>query len=368
MGTSLSQMYNTEASLKSHNFKEEFLHPKFSIIIPVYNVQGYIEECLFSIINQTFKEFEIICINDGSTDDSLGILKIFAQHDNRIKIIDQENQGQGVARNNGIDIAKGEYISFVDPDDWIELDMYEQIYKKLKETSAEVLQFNFESYDEISKKSKLDSLYKNRKNKFKHDLRKMPCYSWRDYKGNYMLELTLAVWNKVYSTKFIKENDIYFAPNKHGEDHIFSLNSMMSTDKIQYFEKSFYHYRTRIGSAVNKVSDDNFCVFENVELLEILLNKKNLINETKKEFGEYKTNVLAWHYCCVLEDSREKYLSKCREVLTKEEYKSFYKIKDGKFSFIENIFALKNKKMNGRKVKVLKLLGFEFVIKKRSTS
>ena len=103
--------------------KYENLNIKFSIIIPVYNVEKFLRESLDSIVAQTFKDFEVICVNDGSTDNSLEILKEYANNDSRIKVISQENQGQGVARNNAIDIAQGKYLLFVDPDDFIESNM-----------------------------------------------------------------------------------------------------------------------------------------------------------------------------------------------------------------------------------------------------
>ena len=90
--------------------------PKISVIIPVYNVEKYLAECLTSVVNQTFKDIEIICVNDGSTDNSPKILKEFAQKDSRIKIINQENQGLSAARNTGLDVATGEYVSFIDSD------------------------------------------------------------------------------------------------------------------------------------------------------------------------------------------------------------------------------------------------------------
>ena len=95
---------------------------KISAILPVYNVEQYIKDCLDSIINQTMDDIEIICVNDGSLDNSLQVLEEYAQKDARIKIISQENQGQGIARNNGLKIANGEYITFIDPDDWVDVD------------------------------------------------------------------------------------------------------------------------------------------------------------------------------------------------------------------------------------------------------
>lgn len=105
---------------------------KISIIVPVYNTEKFLEKCLNSLINQTLKDIEIICINDGSTDKSLQILEKFANKDKRIQIINQTNSGLSVARNIGIKKAKGEYIGFVDSDDWVDLNFFEQLYINVK--------------------------------------------------------------------------------------------------------------------------------------------------------------------------------------------------------------------------------------------
>ena len=119
-------------------------NPKISVIIPVYNVERYLSECLNSIINQTLKEIEIICVNDGSTDSSLSILKENASKDDRIKIIDKENEGQGYARKVGLDIATGEYILFCDSDDYYaELTVFEELYNCIAEAKTDLVVFNF---------------------------------------------------------------------------------------------------------------------------------------------------------------------------------------------------------------------------------
>ena len=122
----------------------------FSIIIPVYNVEPYLRECLNSIINQTFQEFEIICIDDGSTDNSFSVLQEYAQKDKRFKIFRQENQGSGIARNYGINTAKGKYLVFVDPDDWVVQDYLEQLYDAFKESGADVELCNVSEVTDVS--------------------------------------------------------------------------------------------------------------------------------------------------------------------------------------------------------------------------
>ena len=158
MGNTFRKEYNKS----EYYIKESFKNPKLSVIIPVYNVEKYLRECLDSLVCQTLKEFEIICVNDASTDNSLEILERYARNDARFIIISQENQGPGVARNNAIDIAKGEYIVFVDPDDWIETNALEKIYNHFKKTNADVVQFNYKECSkklELNRKTLIEKLY-----------------------------------------------------------------------------------------------------------------------------------------------------------------------------------------------------------------
>ena len=113
--------------------------PKISVIIPVYNTENYLKECLNSVINQTFKDIEIICVNDGSTDNSLSILEEYARTDSRIKIINQKNQGVSSSRNNGIKSARGEYIMFLDSDDLYKPDLCEKVVEKIDSQSPDIV-------------------------------------------------------------------------------------------------------------------------------------------------------------------------------------------------------------------------------------
>ena len=121
--------------------------PKISVIIPIYNTQNYLEKCLDSVINQTFKDIEIICVNDCSKDNSLEILKKYSKKDKRIKIIDfKENKGPASARNEALNIAKGEYISFIDSDDWINLDFYEKLYFSSQNSFIDIIKGTINFY------------------------------------------------------------------------------------------------------------------------------------------------------------------------------------------------------------------------------
>ena len=119
---------------------------KVSVILPVYNASDYLHQCMDSIVGQTLKDIEIICVDDGSTDNSLDILKEYEQKDKRVKVIQQKNAGAGAARNNGLSIATGEYLSFLDSDDFFEPDMLEKAYEKAKGSNAQIVVFRSDQY------------------------------------------------------------------------------------------------------------------------------------------------------------------------------------------------------------------------------
>ena len=123
------------------------MQPKISVIIPVYNAHDYLRDCINSILNQTLKEIEVICVDDDSTDDSLAILEEYARSDARLKVIHQENGGAGAARNNGLQYAEGEYLSILDCDDFFEQNMLERSYQEAKEKEADILVFGCDFYD-----------------------------------------------------------------------------------------------------------------------------------------------------------------------------------------------------------------------------
>ena len=179
---------------------------KFSIIIPVYNVERYLSKSLDSVINQTLKDIEIICIDDGSTDNSLRILNEYAAKDSRIIIIKQENHGQGIARNKGVDIANGQYVLFVDPDDWIEENTLDVLYKKFTDSGVDVIFFDYKKINEYSGEEKLYTFAKEiKKQNYKLDFEKNPYFNWKAIKKYCLNGLRLMVWDKAYSLDFLRK-------------------------------------------------------------------------------------------------------------------------------------------------------------------
>jgi len=338
--------------------------PKVSVIIPVYNVAPYLKYCLDSLINQTLKDIEFICINDGSTDNSLEILNDYASKDERFIIINQENQGQGVVRNKGVEISKGEYIQFVDPDDWVELDMLETLYNFAKAHNSQVVKFNYTNYNDYSGKYKQQDFAKQIQKKYHYDLNKTPYYTWRILKRNCLSVLGTYVWSYFYQTEFIKSNKIRFAPSKRGEDQLFADGAIVLADKIDYLNKYLYFYRIRSDSAVRIKSDTQLCVFNNINLLKEFLIEKNLFNELEEEWIKYAQKVITWHYSQIPDNSIKKYEDMSRQYFVDEkEFKKFLKKMHTKRSFLEQIFSLKNEYKDAIKYKVVTILGINFFIK-----
>ena len=244
---------------------------KISVIIPVYNVEKYLSECLDSIVNQTLKDIEIICINDGSTDNSLQILKEYASKDTRIKIIDKENEGQGYARKVGLDVANGEYILFCDSDDYyFSNDVFEKLYVEIKKKKSELMIFRFSFGNKIS--NSLDN-YK---------------VINKDNKSKFFFHLYFAPWFKIYKKSFLdRYTEWCFPKYLKFQDMPFHIQSCIRAESISYFDKVCYSYRednpTNItNSKIGKKHVENIC--EIILLVYDILKRENKIFEYEKEF------------------------------------------------------------------------------------
>ena len=217
--------------------------PKVSIIVPVYNVEKYLERSLNSLINQTLKDIEIICVNDGSKDNSPKILEEYSKKDNRIIVINQENAGVSVARNSGMKIAKGQYIGFVDSDDWVDLDYYEKLYNTASTNDTDIAVGGIIRVTGIKKKKFLnfekETLTDNANLKF--ELCDVPEKSY--------------VWNKIYKTEKLKEIGLEFEKGIFYEDCIFTPQALFYLGKIVTVPNIYYYYLRRGNSTVKQRSE-----------------------------------------------------------------------------------------------------------------
>lgn len=210
---------------------------KISIIMPIYNMQKYLPDALNSAINQTHKNIEILCVDDGSTDNSYQILNEFALKDRRIKIIHfDKNQSTGFARNYALKKARGKYIMFLDPDDWYEPDTCEQAFKQISKYKNDFVIFNAYEYNENTK----IKILKNLTDRFKHvpDIthiksEQIPVCVTRIY----------SAWNKIYKRSFLSKNNIYFTETVSGEDQPFTILCFFQANSFSICEKPLYYLR-----------------------------------------------------------------------------------------------------------------------------
>lgn len=240
---------------------------KLSIIVPVYNVYEYIDKCLKSLVNQTLENIEIIVVNDGSPDNSQEIIdKYTKQFPNKIKSFITENGGQGAARNFGIEKASGEFIAFVDSDDFVEVEMYEKMYKRAIEKNSDIVICGNNVITLNGKIIKETSLLFN---------------------NNDILNILfgkMAVWNKIYKRSLLLKNKIKFRSKVWYEDVDFTIKVLFSNVKIDYIDLPLYNYIIREGSTMNNknIERNTEIIYAFDEIIKYFKNEK-LYNKYKEE-------------------------------------------------------------------------------------
>ncbi len=227
---------------------------QISIIIPIYNAEQYIDRCINSLIEQEFKEIEIIAVNDGSTDGSMIKLNDYANKDNRIKVISQENKGAGAARNNGMSVATGKYIHFLDVDDWITRDLYKVTYETAIKEKSEIVIFNYDTLD-------IQTNYMENINLFKSKTIQGDLYTCDFYKmPRFFINSDVIPWNKLYKRSFIEEIGIKFDEIECANDRSFYYKTIMKAKVITLFPNMFMIYR--IGNNGSLIGNKRLNKFE----------------------------------------------------------------------------------------------------------
>lgn len=215
-----------------------------SVIIPVYNVEKYLDICINSVCNQTYGNLEIILIDDGSTDRSGQICDIWKTRDKRIIVIHQSNQGISCARNSGLNIAKGEYIGFVDSDDEIDSEMYEKLYQKLTQSQCQMALCAYEAVDEEGNLCK--RIYEDIPDSILTMERYLELINVN--KRNHCT--LVAVWNKLYSRKMLEE--VRFSEETVHEDEFFINDILLRVDRVAVLQNALYKYRQRQHSIMHE--------------------------------------------------------------------------------------------------------------------
>lgn len=242
--------------------------PKISILVPCYNVEKYIRQCMDSVVNQTLKDIEIIAINDGSKDNTLSILKDYAKNDKRIIIIDKANSGYGDSMNQGLKRATGEYIGIVESDDFVELNMFETLYNIASDKALDVVKSNFYYYwSKTGENKKAEAMPPNQINKIINPLNEndifwsMPC-----------------IWSAIYKREFLLEKEINFLPTPGAsyQDTAFNFKVWASAHQVSFTDQAFLHYRQdNENSSVNS-KKKTFCICDEYHEIEKFITERNL--------------------------------------------------------------------------------------------
>lgn len=257
---------------------------KLSIIVPVYNVEKYLPKCLESLIKQTLNDIEIICVNDGSMDNSLAILKEFASKDSRIRIIDNQHQGVAKTRNTGIEQSTGEYIGFVDSDDYIDIDFFEKLYKSATKSNSDI------AIASILKHKNFFNIYNAKYTKEETAITIQDKIKLCEDKKHFFF----YAWNKIYHSGFIKENNIKFSEGQIYEDVMFAIKALYYSNKIISVYGTKYHYIEHENSLTkykDKTGEKEHDLIKAYSELQEFCNSKNIeIPErlnyyTKENFG-----------------------------------------------------------------------------------
>ena len=239
--------------------------PKVSVIVPFYNVEGYIEKCLETLVNQTLKDIEIILVNDGSKDRSVDIVKKFMkEYPDKIVYLEKQNGGLADARNYAIPYAKGEYIAFLDSDDYVEEDMYQLMYELAKKESSDMVECNFIWEYPDKKREDIGEIYI----------------------GQFeMLEkVRVVAWNKLIKREILEKNKIEFPKGLQYEDVEFTYKLVPFINKVSFVKKPCVHYVQREGSISNSQNE------RTKEIFEVLENVINFYKE-KEIYDKFKTQL-----------------------------------------------------------------------------
>lgn len=326
--------------------------PKVSILVPIFNMSKLLRKCLDSCVNQTLEDIEIICLNDGSTDNSLEIIKEYAAKDSRIVVIDKPNTGYGNSMNIGLEKATGEYIGIVESDDYVRLNMFEVLYNKAKENDLDFIKADYtrfigegENYEEFYTALDIDNKYYNQVLNPQENLE--------------LFELVMSNWSGIYKREFIQQNNIRHneTPGASFQDTGFWFQVFALANRVMFLNEPFYMYKADNTTSSRRNKEKVFCIFEEYKYIYDFLVRKNLKDKLIKVFNYRKFRTYMNDYIRIAPEFRKSFLKRMREELvdafnkneidlsmfSKKEYKDFILMKDHKNLFYiqrELMFAL----------------------------
>lgn len=264
---------------------------KVSVIIPVYNSESYLRQCIESVIEQTLKEIEIICIDDASTDSSLEILWEYEKKDKRIKVICQENAGAGAARNRGLSIAQGKYLSFLDSDDFFERDMLECAYMKAEADSAEVVVYQSDQYH--TEKGEFVQV------PWTLRVKEIPPYTpfnHRQMTDNIFKVFVGWAWDKLFLKTFVDKYQLIFQEQRTSNDMLFVFSAVALAKRITIVQKVLAHQRRDAKDSLSKTREKSWhCFYDALIELRKRLMMEGIYKEVERDYINYALHFCLWN-------------------------------------------------------------------------
>lgn len=279
--------------------------PELSVVIPIYNAEEHLEQCLESLVSQTLKEIEILCVDDGSTDGSAAILSDYAQRDNRFIVLRQQNRGAGVARNKGLEVARGEYVIFLDADDFFAPDLLKKMYAQAVCSEADIVICNGRAYNTSS------GQYRDVANYLRTSLVKgIPVFSRRDIPDHILTVTNPVPWNKLFRRGFLLREQLHFQPLQNCNDLYMVLLSLCVAERISSIDEPLVSYRENSGRNLqSRKRAAPLCFIEALEALYDELHRRGLFEAVEKSFVNMAVRMTAWNMITTRGwDSRNKIL------------------------------------------------------------
>lgn len=284
------------------------IQPKVSVILPVYNAQAYLRDCLDSIVGQTLKDIEIICVDDGSTDDSPAILAQYAARDSRIRILRQENRGAGAARNHGLRHARGTFLSILDCDDFFEPNMLQRGYEAGIAGDADIVVLGCDHYDSQSHTFSPCNYSVN-----KRLLPRKEVFSPRDVKRDVFKLFVGWSWDKLFRRSFVTERQLRFQEQRTTNDLLFVFGAVVLAERITVLPEIYAHHR-RLGGSLSATREESWeCFHDALTALREQMQKNGIYDRFERDFKNYCVHFSLWNLETLKEPAHTQLYNKLRE-------------------------------------------------------
>lgn len=290
--------------------------PKVSILVPIFNVEKYLKQCLDSLVSQSLKDIEIICINDGSTDSSPEIIQSYAKDDPRFVVINKTNSGYGDSMNKGLEKARGEYIGIVESDDWVDLDMFENLYNIAEKNNVDVVKSNFYFYSGLGNTSKKFQLVNY------VDSEKV--INPLETKSVFFPQA--AIWTGLYKKSFLEKKSIKFLPTPGAsyQDTGFNFKVWASASKAYLTNDAYLHYRIDNDNSSVKSTGKIYCVVDELTEMYTFAKRTEHFDTLKPILFQRKYEIYMWNYGRLTSSAAREFIAHFSKELRSDQKNGLY--------------------------------------------